>query len=210
MIFSKPILALLTLCALFAFVGSQQTPILLFSRTTEETSTGSRLRLTKDGAEFLGSLKEPFAIVATVGATRTGKSFVSRATLYDVTQLHTQMLSSLTKLLNQVAKVALNATSGDTSSGLPFPVGGGVTSYTHGLWIWPEPLHLGGITTYLVDSEGLHGVESVQTLAYEVELFVHASMLASAVIYNTWAPVDAEDVRTLKSLAGWWLLSYYG
>ncbi|TPX57556.1 hypothetical protein SpCBS45565_g08180 [Spizellomyces sp. 'palustris'] len=170
-----------------AFVVSAQsqqenTPILLFSRTKDDSDTvaGTRLRLTPEGSAFLGSLHAPFAIVSAVGPTRTGKSF----------------------LLNQVVHIAnsSDASSKVLKSANPFPVGGGVASKTHGLWIWPKPITMGGVPTYLIDSEGLHGVESVQTIAYEVELFVHASMLASAVLYNTWAPVDAAHVRNLKAL----------
>ncbi|KAI9106249.1 guanylate-binding protein [Phlyctochytrium arcticum] len=165
-----------------AWSHARRDPILLFKRSndTESEIGGTKLRLTAQGAAFLEGLQGPFAIVAIVGPTRTGKSF----------------------LLNQIAHAA-----GDPEEQLeseastkPFAVGGGVVSKTHGAWIWPEPVNLGSVPTYLMDSEGLHGVESVQTAAYEVELFVHAAMLASTVVYNTWAPVDAANVRTLKSL----------
>ena len=66
-------------------------------------------------------------------------------------------------------------------------------------------------------------IRSRQTQSYEVELFVTACMISSDVyvylvwdhqrqsafinrycgsLYNTWYPVDADDVKTLKTLAG--------
>ncbi|KAI8917212.1 hypothetical protein DFJ77DRAFT_459555 [Powellomyces hirtus] len=169
-------------CSIAAAAHAQQRhpePILLFARSGNVTSP--RLQLTDQGAAFLQSLEAPFAIISAVGPTRTGKSF----------------------LLNQLANARIDNTYDErTSPAAPFSVGPGVVSHTHGLWIWPQIVWgTDGVPTYFVDSEGLHGVEFVQSAAYEVELFVHATMLSSSVIYNTWAPMDAADVRTLKGLA---------
>ncbi|KAJ3189369.1 hypothetical protein HDU85_002998 [Gaertneriomyces sp. JEL0708] len=165
-------------------------PILLFERIEADVarSAGSHLQLTETGEHFLNGLHAPFAIVAAVGPTRSGKSFLLNQLLREM-HLNAEE-SSVQENRNLISNPAL-----------PFRVGPGVTSYTHGLWIWPRPVMLSGVQTYLVDSEGLHGVQSVQSEAYEVALFVHSAMLASSIVYNTWTPLDAEDVRTLKGLA---------
>ncbi|KAJ3153423.1 hypothetical protein HDU86_005253 [Geranomyces michiganensis] len=174
---SAGILVLLLGLTVVATCIAAERPILLFSR--EDNAASPRLALTAEGQAFLESLPAPFAIISAVGPTRTGKSF----------------------LLNQLSDVRFGSNITGATAASPFAVGSGVVSHTHGLWIWPESVtRQNGIPIYLVDSEGLHGVESVQSSAYEVELFVHATMLSSSLIYNTWAPMDAADVRTLKSL----------
>ncbi|KAJ3145613.1 hypothetical protein HDU89_006977 [Geranomyces variabilis] len=174
---SAGILTLLLGFTLLITCALAERPILLFSR--EANAANPRLSLTAEGVAFLESLPAPFAIISAVGPTRTGKSF----------------------LLNQLSEVRFDKSFNGATAAAPFSVGSGVVSHTHGLWIWPQAVsEKNGVPIYLVDSEGLHGVESVQSSAYEVELFVHATMLSSSLIYNTWAPMDAADVRTLKGL----------
>ncbi|KAJ3055197.1 hypothetical protein HK097_011273 [Rhizophlyctis rosea] len=219
----KALLFLALLLFLLSHTCQAGDPILLFSRTTPKsrqnvtlTNHNPRLKLTTEGDQFLRSLAPGFAIISIIGPTRTGKSLLMNNLLRAFREAEWQ-----------------NSTDGgahppsgmmeiDIAKDVPFPVGKGVTSKTHGLWIWPTPLDVNGVATYFVDSEGLHGVESVQTQSYEVELFVTACMISSDMyvclkvclrttwshrlllysLYNTWYPVDADDVKNLKSLAG--------
>ncbi|KAJ3294341.1 hypothetical protein HK104_003650 [Borealophlyctis nickersoniae] len=191
--------------------ASLSSPILLFRRNEslpdlDESTTSSRLILTPEGESWLRSVPAPFSIISVVGPTRTGKSL---------------LLNNLVRLSKAVETKRVSKEDG------PFSVGKGVTSHTHGLWVWPVPVDFGnGVDTYLVDSEGIHGVETVQvrvnslsdtdqyilataqlkillyqSTAYEVELFLRATTISSAVIYNTWYPVDANHIKTIKRLA---------
>ncbi|KAI8817012.1 guanylate-binding protein [Fimicolochytrium jonesii] len=181
----QPLLALLLVG--FSSFALATDPILLFGRNvTQKGSHDPHLSLTPKGETFLRSLPSDFAIISVVGPTRTGKSLL----MNNFVRAHQTALSSYS-----------NDRPSFGNDNKPFVVSKGVTSATQGLWIWPEPIRLNGKDTYLVDVEGLHGVESVQSSAYEVELFIAACMISSNVLYNTWYPVHAEDVRTLKRLA---------
>ena len=161
--FQKTLLFLFLLLSVLSYNCNANEPILLFSRRNPKiiqngtlTSRNPRLKLTNEGEQFLRSLAPAFAIVSIVGPTRTGKSF---------------LLNNLLRAFREAEWQ--NSTDGgahplsgmmeiDIAKDVPFTVGKGVTSQTHGLWIWPTPLVVNGVTTYFVDSEGLHGVESVQ------------------------------------------------
>ena len=143
---------------------------------TKPTVSTGRLEVSQAGLDVLRAQKEPFAIISAVGPTRTGKS------------------ATLGRAFFRGKHENL------------FEVGGGVKSFTTGVWITNKPLEVDTgngktLRVLFIDSEGFSGVGGVTSRTYEANLFGIIYLLSSAVIFNTMFPVDASTVANLNAHA---------
>ena len=125
----------------------------------------------KEGLDVLRAQREPFSIISAVGPTRTGKSSI-------------------------LGRAFMRGPHENL-----FEIGGGVQSYTGGVWITSSPVTLhpriGGpaIRAFLVDTEGFSGVGGLTSRTYEANLFGMIYLMSSTVIFNSMYPVDASMVH---------------
>lgn len=128
----------------------------------------------KEGLDVLRAQREPFAIISAVGPTRTGKSSI-------------------------LGRAFMRGEHENL-----FEIGGGVQSYTGGVWITSSPVELrppgGGkpVKAFLIDTEGFSGVGGLTSRTYEANLFGIIYLLSSAVIFNSMYPVDASMVERMN------------
>ncbi|KAK3285099.1 hypothetical protein CYMTET_7280 [Cymbomonas tetramitiformis] len=135
-----------------------------------ENSQG-QLELTEEGVDVLMNLTAPFAMVAAVGPTRTGKSsllgraFLSMPEIFEIgTGVHSH-------------------TTGIWITNKPV--------------IIPTKRY-GRLSVIFVDTEGFHGVQEKTSKTYENNLFAVSYLLSSTLIYNSAYPMDSHHVDELK------------
>ena len=128
----------------------------------------------KDGAipaydENLEENENKIAVIGIAGKYRTGKSLI------------------------------MNLLSGNTENN--FEVSASVNACTRGLWIYSEPITIKKedeeiIDVYLMDSEGLGGVDKNQN--YDVQIFTLAMLLSSFFIFNSYGVIDENSLNSLS------------
>jgi len=176
-----------------AFPERPQQPQVVQLFRKPQISTG-RLEIVEEGLDVLRAQTAPFAIVAAAGPTRTGKSSILDHAFI----------------------------RGRSGKGSIFDVGDGVVSHTTGIWMTREPMRVGELNIFIIDTEGFGGIGSFTSRTYEANLFgpirkVLGSvapavtskrcsvgityMLSSVVIYNTMYPIDANAVKQLEGSA---------
>ena len=93
----------------------------------------------------------------------------------------------------------MNLLSGSTENN--FEVSASVNACTRGLWIYSEPITIKKdddeiIDVYLMDSEGLGGVDKNQN--YDVQIFTLAMLLSSFFIFNSYGVIDENSLNSLS------------
>ena len=71
-----------------------------------------------------------------------------------------------------------------------------VNPCTKGLWVWGEPLSVGGRTVLVVDTEGLGALDEESN--HDMKIFCLAVLLSSSFIYNSVGSIDEPALQTLS------------
>jgi hypothetical protein len=77
-----------------------------------------------------------------------------------------------------------------------FGVGPTVNPCTKGLWVWGEPIAVGGRTLLVVDTEGLGALDEENN--HDMKIFCLAVLLSSNFIYNSVGSIDEPALQTLS------------
>ena len=140
--------------------------IVLVSFTKDEG-----FKITKEGTEFLLSIKEKVGVIAIAGRYRTGKSF----------------------LVNRIISDA----KGKSTS---FSVGPTINPCTKGLWVWNQTIDVEksgeAMKVLVVDSEGTDSCCEDQN--HDTKIFLLTVIISSLFIYNSVGAIDENSIQNLS------------